>query len=59
MSWINWACVGLIVLGFVLFLYGSNSYEAGIGFAGLFLLVVGIVGALVVYVYSELTKRGS
>ena len=56
MSRAYWACVGLMVVGFVLFLYGANYYNAAVGFAGEFVFIFGIVAALVVYIYSELKK---
>ena len=57
MSWKNWACVGIMVLGFVLFLYGANYYDAAVGFAGIFFFLAGVIVMLVLYVYGELTKK--
>ena len=59
MSWLNWACVGVMVLGFVLFVYGANVYDAAVGFGGIFFFLVGVIGMLVLYVYGELTKQPS
>ena len=58
MSWAYWACVGLMVLGFILFLYGANYYNAAVGWAGEYVFILGIVAALVIYVYGELKKTG-
>jgi hypothetical protein len=57
MSWINWVCLGMIVLGVVLFLYGANYYDATVGWAGVYLVIIGIIAILVLYVYGELTKK--
>jgi len=57
MSWINWVCLGIIVLGVVLFLYGANYYEATVGWSGVFLFIAGILAFLTRYIYSELTKK--
>ena len=57
MSWINWVCLGIIVLGALLFLYGANYYEATVGWSGVFLFIAGILAFLVRYIYSELTKK--
>ena len=57
MSWMNWACVGVVVLGFVLFLIGANVYSIAAGFAGIFFFSVGVIGMLVMYIYGELTKK--
>ena len=57
MSWMNWACVGIMVLGFVLILYGANYYDAGIGYSGIFLFLAGVIGLLTLYIYGVLTKK--
>ena len=57
MSRTNWACLGIIVLGFVLFLYGANYFDATIGWAGVYLFIIGILAILVLYIYGELTKK--
>jgi hypothetical protein len=57
MSWINWVCIGMIVLGVVLFLYGANYYDATVGWAGVYLVIIGILAILVLYIYGELTKK--
>jgi hypothetical protein len=56
MSWTSWACLGIIVLGFVLFLYGANYYDATIGWVGVYLFTIGIMAILVLYIYGELKK---
>ncbi len=57
MSRINWACLGMILLGIVLFLYGANYYDATVGWAGTYLVITGIIAILVLYIYGELTKK--
>jgi membrane-bound ClpP family serine protease len=57
MSWTNWACFGVLLLGFVLFLYGANYYDAAVGYTGVFLFLVGLVAILTLYIYGELTKK--
>ena len=57
MSWMNWACVVVMLLGFVLFLYGANFYDAGVGYAGIFFFLAGIIGFLVLYVYGKLSEK--
>ena len=58
MSKIDWACLGAVILGFVLFLYGANFYDAVVGWAGVYLFFGGIIAFLVLYIYGELTKKG-
>jgi hypothetical protein len=57
MSWINWACLGIIILGFVLTLYGANFYDALVGWVGVYLFLGGILAIIVFYIYGELTKK--
>jgi multisubunit Na+/H+ antiporter MnhF subunit len=57
MSWPNWLCIGTIVLGLVLFLYGANYYDAVVGYAGIYVILAGIIAMLVLYVYREMTKK--
>jgi membrane-bound ClpP family serine protease len=57
MSWINWACLGIVILGIILFLYGANYYDAVVGWAGVFIFVAGILAFLIRYIYGELTKK--
>jgi membrane-bound ClpP family serine protease len=57
MSRTNWVCLGIIVLGIMLFLYGANYYNDIVGWAGVYLFITGILVIIVLYIYSELTKK--
>ena len=57
MSWINWACLGVFILGFLLFILGANIYNAIVGYTGVYLFIGAIVAYLVMYIYRELTKK--
>lgn len=57
MSWTDWACLGIVLLGFALFLCGANFYAAVIGWIGVGLFFGGILTFLVLYIYGELTKK--
>jgi hypothetical protein len=57
MSWTDWICLGIVILGFVLFLYGANFFDAVVGWIGVYLFFGGILAFLVLYIYSELTKK--
>jgi hypothetical protein len=57
MSRVNLACLGMTILGFVLFLYGANFYDAVIGWVGVYLIIGGILVFLLFYIYNELTKK--
>lgn len=53
--------LGLIVilLGIGLFLYGSNSYNATVGYAGVVLFLIGVIAEIVLEVQGYLRKSGS
>jgi len=59
MSWTDWACLGIFILGFLLFLYGANIYNAVVGYTGLYLFIGAIAAYLIIYVYKGLTKKPS
>jgi hypothetical protein len=44
-------------LGFVLFLYGANVFNAVAGWVGVYFFFGGILVFLVRYIYGELTKK--
>jgi hypothetical protein len=57
MSRIDWALLGLFILGFLLFLYGANTYDAVVGYGGIYLFIGSIVAYLIIYIYKEITKK--
>ena len=57
MSWTDWACLGIFLLGFLLFLIGANIYNPIVGYTGLYLFIGTIIAFLVIYIYKDLTKK--
>jgi len=57
MTWTDWACLGIFILGFLLFLIGANIYNAIIGYSGIYLFIGAIAAYLMIYAYKELTKK--
>ena len=57
MSALKWFLVVVVIIGITLFLYGANSYDPVVGWAGVSLIAASVVGLLVLYVYGELEKR--
>jgi len=57
MSWTDWLCLVVGILGFALFLYGANVFNAVIGWVGVYLFFGGILSFLVLYIYKELKKK--
>ena len=44
-------------MGFALFLYGANLFDAVVGWVGVYFFFGGILVFLVLYIYGELTKK--
>ena len=59
MSWTDWACLGIFLLGFLLFLIGANIYNAIVGYTGVYLSIGSIVAYLIIYIYKELAEKPS
>jgi len=59
MSYINWLSFFLVILGIALFLVGANIYNAFVGWAGVYMVIGGILLYVCVYLYVELRKKGS
>jgi len=59
MTWIDWTLLGVFILGFVLFLYGANTYNAVVGYTGIYLFIGSIAAYLIIYIYKEITKKPS
>ena len=57
MSRIDWVLLGVFVLGFLLFLYGANTYNAVVGYGGVYMFIGSIIVYLIVYIYHEWTKK--
>jgi len=52
----DWICVVLMILGVFLFLYGANYYDNVVGWAGVYLFVIGFFGLVILAIYRELSK---
>ncbi len=57
MSWKDLACLSVIILGIVLFLYGSNYYNATFGWTGVYLIIGGFFAEIALQVYETLLKK--
>ncbi len=57
MSRLDLVCLSISILGFVLFIYGANFFNAIIGWVGFYLIMGGILVFLIFYIYNELTKK--
>jgi hypothetical protein len=57
MSRIDLACLGAFILGFILFIVGSNIYDNLVGWIGVFIGLGAIAVVVIRYAYKELTKK--
>jgi uncharacterized protein YrrD len=57
MSWKDMACLCIVVVGIVLFMYGSNYYDETTGWIGVYLVVAGFFAEIILKVYESLVKR--
>lgn len=57
MSYADWALLGIFIGGFLLFLYGANTYNAVVGYSGIYLFIGSIAAYLIFYIYKEVTKK--
>jgi multisubunit Na+/H+ antiporter MnhB subunit len=57
MSWTDWSLLAVFIAGFLLFLYGANTYNAIVGYAGIYLFIGSIAAYIIIYVYKELKKK--
>jgi uncharacterized membrane protein YeaQ/YmgE (transglycosylase-associated protein family) len=56
MSKTDWAVLSVFILGFLLFLYGANTYNAVVGYSGIYLFIGSIGAYLVIFIYKEIRK---
>ncbi len=59
MPWKSIVLVIVAILGVILLLYGANYYNALIGYLGLLVIVIAIVGAAVIKLFERTRKRES
>ena len=57
MSWTDWTLLVAFIVGFVLFLYGANTYNAVVGYSGVYLFIGSIAAYLIIFIYKEVTKK--
>jgi cytosine/uracil/thiamine/allantoin permease len=57
MSRTDWACLAIVIFGFLLFIYGANAFNSVVGWIGVSFFFGGMIGFLVLYIYCELTKK--
>jgi len=57
MSWKDLVVLGIIVLGIILFLYGSNYFDATVGWTGVYLMITGFFVEIVLYAYGKFKKK--
>jgi hypothetical protein len=59
MSRIDWLLLALFIAGFLLFLYGANTWNPPVGYGGVYLFIGSIAAYLIIYVYKEMNKKAA
>jgi hypothetical protein len=59
MPWTDWSLLVVFIAGFLLFLYGANTYNAIVGYSGIYIFIGSIAAYLIIYIYTELSKRNT
>lgn len=59
MSLTDWSLLAVFIAGFLLFLYGANTYNVIVGYGGIYLFIGSIAAYLILYIYKELSKRNT
>ncbi len=54
MPWTDWVSLGLVIVGFLLFLFGANIYSVFVGYLGLCMLIGAFVAYVLLYTYNKL-----
>ena len=57
MTWRDLVPLAIVIVGIVLFLYGSNYYDAMIGWVGVALVLGGVILEMVLRIYAFMRKR--
>ncbi len=68
MSKVDWLLLGAFIVGFLLFIIGSNLFlwygpavdpavASDVGYVGVFLFIGAIVAYLILYIIKEITKK--
>jgi D-alanyl-lipoteichoic acid acyltransferase DltB (MBOAT superfamily) len=57
MRWKDLVCLGVIVLGMALFLYGSNYYNGLVGWVGVYLIIGGTLAEITLQAYETFTRK--
>ena len=57
MSWTDWSLLAVFIAGFLLFLYGANTYNSVVGYSGIYLFIGSIAAYIIIYLYKELKKK--
>ena len=57
MKKIDWLLLAVFIAGFVLFLVGANTWNAAVGYGGIYMSIGSIAAYIIIYIYHELTKK--
>jgi hypothetical protein len=55
----DWIFLSFFIIGFLMFLYGANSYNAVVGYSGVYVFIGSIAAYLIAIIYREAKKKTS
>jgi len=57
MRWKDIVCVCVVIVGVILFLYGSNIYNAIVGWGGIYLMIGGFFAEIILRIYEAVRRK--
>jgi hypothetical protein len=55
----DWIFLSFFIIGFLMFLYGANTYNAVVGYSGVYVFIGSIAAYLIAIIYREAKKKPS
>ncbi len=53
----DWIFLSFFIIGFLMFLYGANTYNAVVGYSGVYVFIGSIAAYLIAIIYREAKKK--
>jgi peptidoglycan biosynthesis protein MviN/MurJ (putative lipid II flippase) len=57
MTWKDLVCLSIAVVGIILFLYGANYYDGTVGWAGVYVIIAGVLAEVALQIYEFLREK--
>jgi len=57
MLWKDIVCLCVVIIGVILFLYGSNIYNAIVGWGGIYLIIGGFFAEIILRIFTAVRGK--